>query len=190
MDLERIGVSVMRKPHPGGVKEFVRRLTEGTAPWGTLDVSPASRGTWQQMRLTVYPPGITSAERCALHLIHTWPVTGAILGLFEVVLVGGEWPIFSLVGVLGTYLGVLWILAQLTHDLHGRCQIITAAWEYIEGEQKDFGNVNLLRETASRLVDLEARRRAGTIDPVGYEVEWARVYDSVRADTVVEMKSA
>ncbi|WP_309297488.1 DUF6611 family protein [Leifsonia poae] len=37
---------------------MVLRLSEGRFLWGTLDVSPASRGVGQRVRLTVCPPGI------------------------------------------------------------------------------------------------------------------------------------
>ncbi len=169
----------MTAAHPGRVNEIVRRLLEGRAPWGTLDVSIPSRGICQRVRLTVYPPGITHGQRRLLHLRHMWPVAGGILCLFALVLLSGEGPALSLATVLGAYVGGFLVTARLTHELRERCRVVTVASEYAGGEVRESGNVHVLREAASRLMDLEARRRSGLVDPVTYEAEWNEIYNTV-----------
>ncbi|MFF1632804.1 DUF6611 family protein [Leifsonia sp. NPDC058248] len=162
------------------MNEFVRRLTEGSVPWGTIEISPASRGLWRRTRVTVYPPGTSRAERRALHFAHTWPIAGAIAGLLVIVMMAGSWsPVPGLAAVLVLYLGGFWVGARLTHNLRSRIRTITVATMYVGGDLKEFGNAYLLRATTARLDDLEARRRAGLIDPVDYEAEWGDVYDSL-----------
>ncbi|MCI0157106.1 hypothetical protein KNO15_10415 [Leifsonia shinshuensis] len=161
------------------MNEIARRLFEGRTPWGTLDVSPASRGIWQRVRLTVYPPGITHGQRRLLHLTHAWPVGGGILCLFALVLLSGEGPVLSLATVLTAYVAGFLVTARLTRELRERCRVVTVASEYVGGEVREFGNVHLLRVAVSRLQDLDARRRSGLVDPVTYEAEWAEVYDAL-----------
>jgi hypothetical protein len=169
----------MTAAHPGSVNEIVRRLFEGRAPWGTLDVSPASRGIWQRVRLTVYPPGITHGQRRLLHLTHAWPVGGAILCLFALVFLSGWGPVLSVATVLTAYVAGFLVTARLTRALRERSRVVTVASEYVGGEVREYGNVHLLRIAASRLHDLEARRRSGLVDPVTYEAEWAEIYDAL-----------
>ncbi|WP_043709813.1 DUF6611 family protein [Leifsonia aquatica] len=166
------------------MKELVRRLLEGRTPWGTLDVSPASRGIWQRVRLTVYPPGITHGQRRLLHLSHTWPVGGGIVCLFSLVFLSDKGPVLSLVTVLSVYVAGFLVLRRLTRDLRAQSRTVTVASEYIGGELREFGNVHLFRAAATRLMDLETRRRTGLLDPVRYEAEWTDVYDSLPAETV------
>lgn len=166
------------------MNEFLRRLSEGRAPWGTLDISPASRGIWQRVRLTVYPPGITRAERRALHFGHTWPVAGGILCLFGLVFLSSEGPVLGLATVLSAYVAGFVVAARLTRDLRSRSRSLTVASECVGGELREFGDVHLLRASATRLMDLEARRRAGLVDPIAYEAEWTDVYLTLPAETV------
>jgi hypothetical protein len=184
MDIARIGAPTVTAAHPGLVKETVRRLLEGRALWGTLDVSPASRGIWQRVRLRVYPPGITHAQRRLLHLSHTWPVGGAIACLFALVFLSDEGPGLSTVTALSVYVAGFLVLGRLTRDLRAHSRTVTVASEYIGGELREFGNVHLLRAAATRLMDLEVRRRTGLVDPVRYEAEWAEVYDTLPAEAV------
>ena len=183
MDIARIGAPPSTAAHPGAVKESLRRLLEGRALWGTIDVSPAGRGIWQRVRLTVYPPGITPAQRRLLHLGHLWPVGGSIACLFVLVLLSDAGPVLSLATALAAYAGGFLVLGRLTRELRARSRTVTVASEYIRGELREFGEVPLLRTAATRLMDLEARRRRGLVDPVTYEAEWADVYDGLPVES-------
>ncbi|WP_430623522.1 DUF6611 family protein [Leifsonia aquatica] len=63
------------------MNEFVRRLTEGHAPWGRKVVRPASPGLWERYPLTIYPPGTPATGRRVLQFVRTWPITGATLAV-------------------------------------------------------------------------------------------------------------
>ncbi|NEN04605.1 hypothetical protein G3T36_01840 [Diaminobutyricibacter tongyongensis] len=58
---------------------------------------------------------------------------------------------------------------------------------YIRGELEVDGNASLLRETAAAFASLDARRRAGDVDPVRYEAEWARIYETLPSSNVSVM---
>lgn len=172
----------MQEPaHAESVNEVLRRIAEGRALWGTIDVSPLSRGIWQRVRLTVYPPGISRGERRLLHAFHAWPIVGAVGCLFALIPLSDAGPVLALATALAVYLAGFLVLAALSHDLRVRCHVVTAASEYVGGSLREFGDVQLLLTAGRRLVDLETQRRAGRIDPVAYEAEWAAVYDTLPA---------
>ena len=155
---------------------IVRRLLEGRAPWGDLDVSPMSPGVWQRVRLTVYPPGITPGQRRLLRLRHMWPVGGALLALVGLVLLSDTGPVLSLATVLTAYAAGFAVIARLTRLLRSRCRVVTVATEHVGADIRETGDVQLLRTAAGRLLDLESRRRRGLVDLVTYEAEWMDVY--------------
>lgn len=168
-----------RGPHDGIVNRFVQRLADGGAPWGTVEVWPASPGLWERVRLTVFPPGTTRAERRTMQFAHAWPIAGAVAGFVAMVALSGYWPTVSIIVILAAYLGGFWVGARLTHDLRRRSRTITASTVFISGEMKEFGDVRLLKETRTRLANLEILRLRGRIDPIAYEAEWARIYYSL-----------
>ncbi|WP_223692716.1 DUF6611 family protein [Leifsonia poae] len=171
------------------MNEFWRRLAEGGAPWGTVDVTPASRGLWRRVRLIVYPPGTTRAERRALRFAHSWPIAGALTALVAMVLLAGAWPpVLGLCVLLLLYLAGFWVGARLTRLLRGRVKSIIVSTVSVGGELKVYGDGDLLRSTMERLDALEKRRLAGRVDPVAYEAEWAEVYDALPGGTPVAVR--
>ena len=180
MEFARIARAPRNPAHPVLVVEFLRKLTEGDKLWGTVDYSPVSRSMWRRVRLTVYPPGTTSAERRALHFMHGWPVGGAILGLVLMVTLGSAWPpALVVVAVSVMYVAGFWFGARLTRPLRHRIRSLSVVSVYVGGDLEEYGNASLLRETISRLEELDARRRAGGLDPVQYEAGWAEIYGMI-----------
>jgi hypothetical protein len=187
MEFARIRPGRARRAHPVLVVEFLRRLTEGDKLWGTVDVSPANRSMWRRVRLTVYPPGTTGAERRALHFAHTWPVGGAILCLVLLVTVGSAWPpVFSVAAFTVLYVAGFWFGARLTRQLRDRIRSLAVVSVYVHGELEEYGDGSLLREATAAFEELDARRRAGELEPVRYEAEWAKIYETLPSrDAVV-----
>lgn len=180
MEFARIAQPPSTLAHPVMVVEFLRKLTEGDKLWGTIDVSPASRSMWRRVRLTVYPPGTTSAERRALHFTHGWPIGGALIALTFVVIVGSAWPpALAFVAMVALYAAGFWLGARLTRPTRDRIRSLAAVSVYVHGELEEYGDAALLRATACRLEQLDARRRSGDLDPVHYEAEWAEIYGMI-----------
>ena len=168
--------------------EFLRELTEGAKLWGTVDVSSAGRSMWHRDRITVYPPGTTSADRRALHFERNWPIAGAILGLLSIVMLSGVWPpVLVIAAATVLYAAGFPLGAWLTRRLRHRIRSLSVVSMYIHGELEEYGNASLLRETAAAFAALDARRRAGDIDPVRYEAEWARIYETLPSSNVTVM---
>ena len=118
---------------------IVRRLVEGRALWGDLDVSPVTPGIWQRVRLTVYPPGITPTERRLLRLRHGWPVVGALVSFAGLVLVSDAGPMLGVLTMLAAYAAGFAVLGRLTRDLRPRCRVLTVATEHIGDEVRERG---------------------------------------------------
>jgi hypothetical protein len=169
------------------VNQLLQRLAGGPAPWGTVQVWPASPGLWERIRLTVYPPGTSRAERRAMEFAHAWPVTGAIAGFIAIVALSGAVPVVATIAIVVIYLLGFWVGARLTRDLRRRSRTITASTVFIAGELTEFGDVELLKETRARLGDLELRRVHGDIDPIQYEAEWADVYSSIPSEPLLAL---
>lgn len=160
-------------------------MTEGATPWGTIYVSPASgSGLWRRVRLQVYPPGTTRAERRMLHFAHTWPIGGAIIGLMLTVALSGELPPGAdLAAGFLAYAAGFWLAARLTRSLRRRVRTLTVASDYLYGEPREYGDARLLHAVTARLDDLEERRRASQVNPVQYEAEWGDIYDAIPSST-------
>jgi uncharacterized protein DUF6611 len=63
------------------------RLLEGTHPWGSFDARVSRYGV-RRYRLIVYPPAASTVDRQFARLWREWPITGAVLALLAVVLLG------------------------------------------------------------------------------------------------------
>ena len=179
MEFARIASASISLADPVLVVEFLRELTEGAKLWGNVDVSSAGRSMWHRDRLTVYPPGTTSAERRALHFARNWPIAGAVLGLLLMVMLGGVWPPALVGGAAALYLAGFLLGDRLTRPLRNRIRSLSVVSMYVHGELEEYGNASLLRETAAAFEALDAGRRAGELDPVRYEAEWAQIYETL-----------
>lgn len=180
MEFARIASAPTDSAHPVLVTEFLRELTQGAKRWGTVDVSSAGRSMWHRDRITVYPPGTTSGERRALHFARNWPIAGAVLALLVMVMLSGVWPpLVVVVCAAALYLAGFLLAAWLTRRLRSRVRSLSAVSMYIHGELEVEGDLSLVRETAAAFAALDARQRAGEVDPVQYETEWARIYETL-----------
>lgn len=63
------------------------RLLDGAQPWGYCDATISRYGV-RRYRLIIYPPGISAADRRLARLWRGWPISGALLALFALVLLG------------------------------------------------------------------------------------------------------
>jgi hypothetical protein len=63
------------------------RLLDGAHPWGSFDAVVSRYGV-RRYRLVIYPPGTSTADRRLARLWRGWPISGAVLVLFAVVLSG------------------------------------------------------------------------------------------------------
>src|SRR5580693_6535639 len=61
------------------------RVLDGDRPWGSYDVKITQYGV-RRYRLIIYPPGTTTADRRLARLRRGWPLGGAVLILFAIMI--------------------------------------------------------------------------------------------------------
>ncbi len=164
------------------MRSLFRRLTEGRQLWGVVDRSPASRGLWCEVRLTVYPPGTTSAQRRLFHAVHEWPIVGVIVGMMLMVALGPTVPAGVELGAGGAlYAAGFAAGAVLIRPFAERMRRLAAVVTLAAGDWRAAGDVELIEATLERFAALDDRRRAGLVSPARYEAEWGAIYDSLPA---------
>ena len=166
--------------------QLLTRALEGEHRWGFVDLAPADRGAWEQKRLTVFPPGTTSAERRALKRHRDWPIAGAVITMFLMLVLGEWWPPAVSAGVAIVAYGVsLGVSAHLTHPLRSQClRVEVTALASVDGYPTT-GDIATLNSAVRDLTALEAQFERGELTPVEFELAWARVYDRLPAGTEV-----
>ena len=96
------------------------------------------------------------------------------------VTVGSAWPpALVVVALVAMYLAGFWLGGRLTRHLRTRIRSLSVVSVYVGGEVEQYGDAALLREATDRLDALDARRRAGGLDPARYEAEWAEIYETL-----------
>jgi hypothetical protein len=63
------------------------RLLDGAHRWGSFDATVGQYGV-RRYWLIIYPPGSSTADRRLARLWRGWPITGAVLTLLAVILLG------------------------------------------------------------------------------------------------------
>ncbi|HEY5222308.1 MAG TPA: DUF6611 family protein [Microbacteriaceae bacterium] len=160
--------------------QLFRRLTEGRQSWGVVDRSPAYRGLWCEVRLTVYPPGTTAAQRRLFHAVHSWPIAGVIAGMVLMVALGPTVPAAFELGAGGAlYAAGFAVGAVLLRPFGNRMRRLAAVITASAGDWHADGDIELIAATLARFAALDDRRQAGALSPAGYEAEWGAIYDTL-----------
>lgn len=149
-----------------------------TARWGGIELTPAGIAVVQRSRtvtLTVYPPGITHAERALMTLryaANSW--LGALLALFLTVIVVSL-PHGGLLGIAisACFLLVLWIACTVPSD---RVNANTHRLRLRVGPTGIAGPFDQWNHIAHQLEELDA---TPGLNPVEYEAEWGRIYQQL-----------
>jgi hypothetical protein len=85
-------------------------LVDGARPWGSFDATVTRYGV-QRYRLIVYPGGIGTSHRRLARLWRAWPISGAVLILLAVMLLGNVSSFHTLLAAaVAVYLGVCALL--------------------------------------------------------------------------------
>ena len=164
------------------VNKILRRMIDGDHQWGTLDFSPAGRAMWQSVHLTVYPPGLTTFERRALHFAHVWPIAGSIICLVSMIMLSDVLtPVWSLVAAIAVYLAGFLLGMWLTHPLKSRIRTLTVSTVYLGDKLNSIGDTALMGTIRARFTALDTFNATGALTPVEYEAEWASIYELMPA---------
>ena len=156
-----------------------RRLLDGAAPWGAVNVR-ADRFGITRYWLVVYPPGITAAERRRIRAWRGWPLWGAALWVVSLI---------ALSEVLEGWAGVVLSTALyatagiVTYVRAGdlRAKVRSADVMLMPGsrDQQAVAVCATIRVLAATMIHADQQLRAGAISPTMYEAIWWRVYQSM-----------
>ena len=164
-------------------------MLDGRRPWGSLDISPSRYGV-TRFRLTVFPPGIDSAERRLLRAWRAWPTWGALLWLLtQIALDSVASPATAFTVSTAVYLGIGAMLfgrvATVRAQVRGVCVVRMAGFPDPQGAALYAELCSL----ASALDDADTRLQHGVLSATGHEAVWWQVYDRLRPDAPAEQGS-
>jgi hypothetical protein len=160
------------------VRAWWCRLLDGAHPWGSFDAMVGRYGL-RRYRLTLFPPGISTADRRLLRLWRGWPVAGGILAMLAVMRLGDA--VFSagttLLVVAAAYLGVGAVLFVLTARVRAGLRsisLILLAGDLDPRERQCYAEWERLVDVLTRADTL---LKAGAINPTQHEALWWQAYD-------------
>jgi hypothetical protein len=158
------------------------RLLDGAHQWGSFDAAVGRYGV-RRYRLIIYPPGSNAADRRLARLWRGWPLTGAVLGLLAIMLLGNMaaspdrvlgYPVAAYVGI-----GALVFLRAGPARLQVRSLSILLMPNRADARErcKYIEWQNLVR----MLTRADQMLKTGAISPVEHEATWWEAYERLEA---------
>jgi uncharacterized protein DUF6611 len=161
------------------------RLLDGDHRWGCYDVK-ISQYAVRRYRLIIYPPGTATADRRLARLRRGWPLGGAVLVLFAIMIGDAVSSPYTVPAVAVTaYLGihVLLLLLAGPKRVHVKCMsLILMPGVTDENEQRWHTEWKTLTHMLTRADDMYS---TGSISPVEYEAIWWQAYERLEDTTHV-----
>lgn len=158
------------------------RLLDGAHPWGFFDATISRYGV-RRYRLILYPPGTTVADRQLARLWRGWPITGVVLGLLAVMLLGDV--AFSPTTVLAYAVAASVCVGALLFLRAGSARVPVRSMSIIlmpkaadVRERRRYAEWQALVRMLTRADEMLV---AGAISPVEHEAVWWEAYDRLEA---------
>lgn len=159
---------------------LLRHVVEGRRRWGVLRISASDRWGWQQLRLSIFPPGTNSQERRALAFFRNWPLVGALAAVAIMMTLGAlVTPAFAAVLACVLYGAGVIVGFVVTRSVRPRIRHVGAV--IIRGERgvEHFGDASFITQTAAALTAMDDAFEHGELSAVDYEREWTDIYESI-----------
>jgi hypothetical protein len=175
------GVPQLAQGAPVG-RRWWSRLLDGAHRWGSFDATVGQYGV-RRYRLIIYPPGSSIADRRLARLWRAWPITGAVLALLAVMLLGDvvASPDTVLAYAVAAYasIGALLFLRARPARVQARSLSIILMPNRPYGRER-VGYVEWLTmvRMLTRADDMLA---TGAISLVEHEATWWEAYDRLEA---------
>jgi hypothetical protein len=161
------------------------RLLDGDHPWGSYDVK-ISQYAVRRYRLIIYPPGTATADRRLARLRRGWPLGGAVLILFAIIIGDAVSSPYTVPAVAITaYLSIHVLLSLLAGPkrVHVKSMsLILMPAITDEDERRRHDEWKTLTHMLTRADDMLS---TGAISPVEYEAIWWQAYDRLEDTTHV-----
>jgi hypothetical protein len=161
------------------------RLLDGNHPWGSYDVKFSEYGV-RRFRLIIYPPGTATADRRLARLRRGWPLGGAVLILFAIMIGDAVSSPYTVPAVAITaYLTIHVLLSLLAGPKRIRVKCMSLILMPVitdENEQRRHTEWKTLTHMLTRADDMYS---TGAISPVEYEAIWWQAYERLEDTTHV-----
>jgi hypothetical protein len=161
------------------------RLLDGDHPWGSYDVK-ISQYSVRRYRLIIYPPGTATADRRLARLRRGWPLGGAALVIFAIMVGDALSSPYTVPAVAMTaYLSIHVLLSLVAGPKRVHVKSMSLIFMPAiagEDERRQHHEWTILTQMLTRADDMLS---TGAISPVEYEAIWWRAYDGLEDTTHV-----
>jgi Family of unknown function (DUF6611) len=147
-------------------------------PWGSFDAKVCRYGV-RRYRLIIYPPGASTVDRRLARLWRGWPLGGAVVGLFAIMMLGNavSSPRTVLAVAVGAYVGIRALLFLRAGP--GRVHVKSMSVLLMPGtaDVSERRRYTEWRTLAQMLTRADQMLTSGAISPVEHEAIWWHAYD-------------
>jgi hypothetical protein len=161
------------------------RVLDGDRPWGSYDVKIAQYGV-RRYRLIIYPPGTTTADRRLARLRRGWPLGGAVLILFAIMIGDAVSSPYTVPAVaITTYLIIRVLLSLLAGPKRVHVKSMSLVLMPVITDEDERRRHNEWKTLTHMLARADDMLSTGAISPVEYEAIWWQAYDRLEDSTHV-----
>ena len=161
------------------------RVLDGDRPWGSYDVKITQYGV-RRYRLIIYPPGTTTADRRLARLRRGWPLGGAVLILFAIMIGDAVSSPYTVPAVaITTYLIIRVLLSLLAGPKRVHVKSMSLVLMPVITDEDERRRHNEWKTLTHMLARADDMLSTGAISPVEYEAIWWQAYDRLEDTTHV-----
>jgi len=160
-------------------------LLDGAHPWGSFAATVGRYGV-RRYRLVIYPPGSSTADRQLARLWRGWPISGAVLGLVAVMLLGNvaASPDMVLAFAVTVYVSIGALLFLRAGPTRVQVRSVSIALMPKAADAREQRTYIEWQTLVSMLTRADRLLRTGAISPVEHEATWWEAYDRLGAVNV------
>lgn len=177
----------VHRPTPGAPAElrWWSRLLDGAHPWGSFDAAVGRYGV-RRYRLSIYPPGTSTADRRLARLWRGWPISGAVLGMLAIMLLGNvaASPNAVLAQAVAAYVGIGALLFLWAGPTRVRVRSMSIVLLPKGADARELRKYAQWRNLVHMLTRADQMLRTGAISLVEHEATWWEAYDHLEAINV------
>ncbi|MDD4866638.1 MAG: hypothetical protein PHQ28_05770 [Mycobacterium sp.] len=154
------------------------RLVDGAHPWGSFDATISRYGV-RRYRLIIYPAGMTAADRRVARLWRGWPLGGAVLVVFAVILLGDAVAAADTVLALAVacYVGIGAMLFVRGGPARVRVRSLSVTLLPHSTDANEQRRYTQWQTLVGLLIKADHMLMTGDISPVEHEAAWWEAYN-------------